>query len=93
MTPIRVAIASPVRPTCSRDRARFCSAVVMTAEFDPLRDEGEQYARRLADAGVPVTAKCWDGHVHGSLTMTALVPSSREWSDAVIAALQNAYRS
>jgi acetyl esterase len=63
----------------------------MTAEFDPLRDEGEQYAQRLSDAGVPVRSKRWDGHVHGSSSMTALVPSSREWRQEVIDELRKAY--
>jgi acetyl esterase len=80
-------------PLLAEDLSGLAPAVVMTAEFDPLRDEGEQYAQRLAAAGVPVYAKCWDGHVHGSASMTALVPSSREWRQEVIDELRKAYRS
>jgi acetyl esterase len=49
-------------------------ALVMTSECDPVRDDGEAYAAKLAEASVPVTLHRWDGQVHGSTEIDVLVP-------------------
>ena len=48
-------------------------AYVLTAGADPLRDEGDEYAQRLKQAGVPVTYRHFPGQFHGFFTMGKLL--------------------
>jgi acetyl esterase len=56
-------------------------ALVVTAEFDPLRDEGEYYADRLRQAGVPTVMKRWDGMNHGFFFWPGVVDRATEAMD------------
>ena len=77
--------ASPLRAASLRGVA---PALVQVAEHDPLRSEGEAYARRLADEGVPVTLTRYDGMIHGFARMAALVDEAGASVDELVAAVQ-----
>ena len=70
-------------------------AYVMSAEFDPRRDECEAYVTRLADAGVPALARTMAGHVHGSMSLPNW-PAAQAWeaeaNRAIVAANKAAAR-
>ena len=65
-------------------------ALVITAEFDPLRDEGEAYASRLSEAGVPCTTTRYDGVIHGFFQMGDMIPEGSQAIDEAAATLQRA---
>ena len=71
--------------------AGLAAAYVATAGFDPLRDEGEEYARRMAAAGVDVTVRRFDGHIHSFFNAVGLgdatLAAVHEIADALAAAM------
>ena len=72
--------AAPLR---AKDFTDLPPATVVTAGFDPLRDEGVAYAERLADAGVAVDHHHYPGMAHGFLSLTDGVTTADEGMDAV----------
>jgi acetyl esterase len=74
-------------PLCADDLSGLAPAIVTTAAFDPLRDEGEAYAAALRAAGTPVLLRRAAGLVHGYLSMTGIHRASLDESLAVAGAL------
>ena len=79
-----------VSPLFADDLSALPPAFVLTAEFDPLRDEGEAYAERLRQAGVPVTASRYDGMIHGFYGLDSIFDSATKATAETVLALRDA---
>jgi acetyl esterase len=86
----------PADPLASPLRAELHDlppALILTCECDPVRDDGEAYAAKLDTSGVPVTLIRWDGMVHGSAELGAIVPEIAErYTDEVARFLRRAFK-
>lgn len=80
-----------VSPLLAPDLGGLPPALVVTAEYDPLRDEGERYGERLRAAGVPVTIRRYDGMIHGFVSTAAIFDTGRRAVDDIAAALRAAF--
>jgi acetyl esterase len=72
-----------VSPLLAPDLSGLAPAIVVTAAFDPLRDEGEAYAAALAAAGTPTTLRRMRGLVHGFVNMGGVSRTAREAIGAI----------
>ncbi|WP_404444700.1 alpha/beta hydrolase [Microbacterium marinum] len=77
--------ASPMRAASHRD---LPPAVVLTAEYDPLRRDGAAYAAKLRAAGVEASATRYLGVTHDTPIFVGALPAARRWEDEVVAALR-----
>lgn len=80
--------ASPLRAPSLKGVA---PAWVLTAGYDPLSDEGEAYAKRLAAEGIPVATRRFDDQIHGFITMGKMVPAAGRALDEAGAAVKAAF--
>jgi acetyl esterase len=87
-TPRDDPLLSPLRATSLAD---LPPAHVMTAELDPLREQGEAYAARLCAAGVAATCTRHPGALHGSGFLTRDWSVARSWRDEVLAVLRDVH--
>ena len=79
MSPLRAADVSGLPP-----------ALVLTAEYDPLRDQGNAYAARLSSSGVATEVLCVDGVFHGFFNMVAFIEPAKEAWDLSVATIRRA---
>jgi acetyl esterase len=75
-----------VSPLLAASHADLPPALVVTAEHDPLVDEGQRFARALAGAGVPVRATCYQGMPHGFLSLPGVAGAAAHQARAEVTA-------
>lgn len=81
----RDAYASPLR---AETHAGLPPAVILTAEYDPLRRDGDAYAGALRDAGVDASVVRYQGGTHDTALFGRSLASARRWHDDVVSALR-----
>lgn len=67
-----------VSPLLAQDLSGLPPALIITDEFDPLRDDGEAYAQHLKEAGVETIVTRYDGMVHGFVAVERFLPQAQE---------------
>lgn len=80
--------ASPMRAS---DLQGLPAATIITAEYDPLRDEGEAYGERLRQSGVPTMLRRWEGQVHGFAALFGMLDDAQAAIDFAAAELRKSF--
>jgi acetyl esterase len=78
-------------PGRARDLRDLPPAVVITGDFDPLRDDGDIYAHKLRAAGVPVVARRFPGMIHGFVALPVEIPAGRRAIQMIARATRRAW--
>ncbi|AJP56786.1 hypothetical protein UC34_06875 [Pandoraea vervacti] len=81
-------MASPLR---QKRLQHLPPATIVTAQYDPLRDEGEAYGLALIEAGVPVRMQRWPGQIHGFASMMGMIDAADEALTFVASALRESF--
>ena len=79
-----------ISPLFADDLSDVATATVITAEFDPLRDEGNAYAERLQEAGIDIELRCYEGQIHGFFALGAISSAAAVAMDLVASRLRAA---
>jgi acetyl esterase len=81
-----------VSPLLADDLSGMPDALIVTADCDPLRDDGLRYAERLRSAGADVCVHNYPGMIHGFTALELLTPSARQAHEELIGALERLHR-
>jgi acetyl esterase len=80
-----------VSPLFQTNLAGIAPALVVTADHDPLRDEGNEYSAKLKAANVPVDHTCWPGMIHDLALLAGVIDAGKVLIDQTASALRNAF--
>jgi len=78
-----------VSPLLADDLTNLPPTLVVTAEFDPLRDQGNAYAKALTEAGVPTHNLTYPGQIHTSFTAVGVIPTANEARQTIAQSLKD----